>query len=221
MSLGSDHLDQLRLTRIGLKIPGGTRADLKVFRRYKKYDLPQTSSCIGLHFMQQQPRKMQDREIHHFVTLVVPCFLGFQYWFPVSRCNSRSLHLTIQRFPVQFSLRPTFLCFFFPIFSFSSILFFCIIFDFFMKKPHILVFFKRKGKQLLGVDHFTFEGGLGYGVEDLRKKILQSLLNREKHCPVRKKIIAQTNSSTLSPPPPHLVKWTKLINGRMDCLVFT
>ena len=52
-SPGSDHSDQLGLTRIGLKILRGTRTDLKIFR-YKKYDLPQTSPCIGLHFMQQQ-----------------------------------------------------------------------------------------------------------------------------------------------------------------------
>ena len=31
---------------------------------------------------------MQDRAIHHFVTLVVPCYLGFQYWFPVSKYSS-------------------------------------------------------------------------------------------------------------------------------------
>ena len=91
-SPGSDHSDRLGLTRIGLKILRGTRTDLKIFRRYKKYDLPQTSSCIGLHFMQQQPGKMQDCAICHFVALVVPCFLGFQYWFPVSRCNSQYLH---------------------------------------------------------------------------------------------------------------------------------
>ena len=59
-SPGLDHLDQLGLTWIGLKILRGTQTDLKIFRRYKKYDLPQTSSCIGLHFMQQQPGKMQD-----------------------------------------------------------------------------------------------------------------------------------------------------------------
>ena len=91
-SPGSDHLDQLGLTQIGLKILRGTWTDLKIFRRYKKYDLPQTSSCIGLHFMQQQPGKIQDCAIRHFVTLAVPCFLGFQYWFPVSRCNSQYLH---------------------------------------------------------------------------------------------------------------------------------
>ena len=45
--------------------------------------------------MQQQPGKMQDCAICHFVALVVPCFLGFQYWFPVSRCNSQYLHHTV------------------------------------------------------------------------------------------------------------------------------
>ena len=125
----------LRLTRIGLKISKilrGTQTDLQIFRRYKKYDLPETSSCIGLHFMQQQPGKMQDCAIRHFVTLVVPCFLGFQYWFPVSRCNSGSLHharnLTVQsqRFPVQFSLRPTFFLFAFLLFLFLPLFSFCI-----------------------------------------------------------------------------------------------
>ena len=117
-SSGSDHSDQLRLTRIGLKILRGTRTDLKIFRRYKKYDLPQTSSCIGLYFMQQQPGKMQDRTIRHFVTLVVPCFLGFQHWFPVSRCNSRSLHLMVQRLGSQFNSCCD------QLFSFFSFLFF-------------------------------------------------------------------------------------------------
>ena len=104
-----DHSDQLGLNQIGLKILRGTRTDLKIFRRYKKYDLPETSACIGLHFTQQQPGKMQDHVIRHFVTLVVLCFLSFQYWFPVSRCTACSTFQGFpKRFPVQFSQRPTF-----------------------------------------------------------------------------------------------------------------
>ena len=151
-SPGSDHSDQLRLTRIGLKILGGIRTDLKIFRRYKKYDLPQTSSCIGLHFTQQQPGKMQDRAICHFVTLVVPCFLGFPYWFPVSRCNSQSLHHAVasvaQRSQFN-SRRDQPFSFFFPPFSFSTTFFLLhtCIYLIFYQKNHI---FEKKGKQLLG-----------------------------------------------------------------------
>ena len=69
------------------------------------------------------------------------------------------------------------------------------------------------------MDHLTFEGSRG--VEDLRKpgekKILQSLFkNRERHCPVRKKLLHKPILQ-LSPPPLSLkVKWSKLISGRMD-----
>ena len=142
-SPGSDHSDQLGLTRIGLKILRGTRTDLKIFRRYKKYDLPQTSSCICLHFMQQQPGKMQDHAIRHFVTVVVPCFLGFQYWFQVSRCNSRSLHHAIASVTQhsQFnSRRDQLFTLFFPPFSFSttfSSFAYMYIFYFLSKNPYI------------------------------------------------------------------------------------
>ena len=135
-SPGSDHSDQLRLTRIGLKTLGGIRTDLKIFRTYKKYDLPQTSSCIGLHFMQQQPGKMQDRVICHFVTLVVPCFLGFPYWFPVSRCNSQSLHHAVASVAQRSQFNS---CRDQP-FSFSTTFFLlhtCIYLIFYQKKPYI------------------------------------------------------------------------------------
>ena len=73
------------------------------------------------------------------------------------------------------------------------------------------------GSNSKGVDHLIIEGG---GVEDLRKKFLQSPYSKKKimqhewlkkneytalknclhHWPVRKKIIALTNSSTQAPP---------------------
>ena len=155
-SPGLDHSDQLGLTRIGLKILRGTQTDLKIFRRYKKYDLPQTSSCIGLHFMQQQPGKMQDRTILHFVTLVVPCFPSFQYWFPISRCNSRSLHhgprccFKSHNTPSSILAATNFFLFSFLLFLFLSLFFLLhtCIYLIFYQKTHI--FEKKKRKQLLG-----------------------------------------------------------------------
>ena len=85
-----------------------------------------------------------------------------------------------------------------------------------MKKPHILVFFKRKGKQLLGVDHLTFEGGLGCG--RFEKKNPAKTFKQRKTLPSEKKNYC-TNQffNCLPPPPPSLkVKWSKLISGHMD-----
>ena len=128
-SLGSDHSDQLGLTRIGLKILRGTRTDLKIFRRYKKYDLPQTSSCIGLHFMQQQPGKMDFR-----------CKIVRSAILLHLQCHASSVFNTGSQFPdathspltIQILAATNFFIFVFPIFSFSSTLFLCIIFDFFL-----------------------------------------------------------------------------------------
>ena len=132
MSPGLDHSDQLGLTRVGLKILRGTRTDLNIFRRYKKYDLPETSSCIvrciGLHFMQQQCGKMQDRAIRHFVRLVVSWFSilvpGFQMQLTVPSS------VTPPKVSSSILIATNFFLFFFPIFSFSSTFFYCIIFDF-------------------------------------------------------------------------------------------
>ena len=70
------------------------------------------------------------------------------------------------------------------------------------------------------MDHLTFEGGPGCRrfEKTQRKKILQSLFkNREKHCPVRKKLLHKPILQLSSTPPPSLkVKWTKLISSRMD-----
>ena len=86
---------------------------------------------------------------------------------------------------------------------------------FYEKIPYISFFFLKKRKTTIrGWDHLTLRGAPG--CEDLRKKILQSLLNREKHCPVRNKVLQKPIIQLSSPPPSLKVKWSKLISSCMD-----
>ena len=154
-SPGSNHSDQLGLTRIGLKILRGTRTDLKIFRRYKKYDLPQTSSCIGLHFMQQQPGKMDFRckIVGSAILLHLQCHASSVFntgsQFPDTTHDPFTTPL-LQSRNVPSSILATTNFFLFPSLLFLGLLFIlhtciCLIF---YQKTHIFV--KKKKKKLLG-----------------------------------------------------------------------